>query len=112
MLGFPIRDASHEILVGMFGEENLQPNEMISAFILRRHPFASEPQDCAGIGAFRNCKIDDARHGVDPHLGPCQRLAGRHRQRRADVAALAAKDRMRPDMNFDQRVARIGTAEA
>lgn len=32
MLGFPLRDASHEVFVGMFGEDNLQFNEMISAF--------------------------------------------------------------------------------
>ena len=91
MLGFPLRNAPNEFVVGLIWEDDLQLDEMIAVFILRRHPFASEPQNRAGIGPFRNCKLDDARHGIDPYLGPCQRLADGHRESRADVATLASE---------------------
>ena len=106
LAGPPVLDEFFQFRIGRVGPNDLEFDVFIPPRSIRASDtFAAQAQDCACIGALGHVHRDRPGRGGNRNLAAQNRFGKGDRQYQMDVVALAGKERMRCDNNFDESVA-------
>src|SRR6185503_7340468 len=108
VVGFLVAPGLHqrlELLVGALRQHYAHGGEQIAGAVFGFDPLALEAEGAAGTGAGGNRQIDRAIERRHPDFAAEHGFVQRHRQIEPQIGAVRLEQRMRRDINHDQRVA-------
>ena len=105
LLVAPLLHEFFEFVIDVFRQHDTDSGEQIAGVAFRLEPLALEAEGAPGIGPGRDSQFHRAVERGNAHLPAKRRFVKRDRQLKPQIGTVRLEQRMRRDVDRDQRIA-------